>query len=990
MSDEIEKDGELNKDDQGQLDMGDVFDPAAGRIKNINIEDEMSTSYLDYAMSVIVSRALPDVRDGLKPVHRRILFAMNDLGLRSNAKFRKSATVVGEVLGKYHPHGDTAVYDSMVRMAQDFAMRYPLVNGQGNFGSVDGDSAAAMRYTESKMQKITDEMLVDIEKNTVDFQDNYDGTRQEPKVLPARIPNLLVNGTVGIAVGMATSIPPHNLTEVLDATIHLINNPEATTDDLCEFVKGPDFPTGAKIYNSAEIKEAYATGKGRVLMRAVANIEDAKGKGSKIIVTEIPYQVNKSTLIERIADLVKEKKLEGISDLRDESDREGMRIVVELKRDAYPNKILNQLYKQTALQSTFHVNTLALVNGIEPRVLTLKMVLGEFIKHRQVVITRRSEYDLAAAKLRAHILEGLIKALDHLDEVIAIIRKSKDKLEAKLNLIKKFKFTEIQTDAILEMRLHQLSRLDRTKIDDEYKAKLEIIAYLEDLLAHPEKVLKVAEEELVEIREKYGDERKTEVVDEGISSFKDEDLIPNENVIVTLTQDNYVKRVPVSTYRSQNRGGKGVMGMSGASEDQEESVAHLMTVKTHDNLLFFTDAGKVYQLKVYELPVASRTAKGQAIVNFISVSNEEKVTSIINISNADLSNEQCFLMMVTNKGVVKKTPLSYFANVRRNGIAAINLHSGDQLGWVKMAQTGDETLIVTRDGQSIRFSEKDARAMGRGAAGIRGIKLKGNDEVVGADILNHSSTKSSVLVISENGYGKKTKIDQFHLQGRGGSGVKAMQVTQKTGELVGMIMADENVRDVILISSSGQIIRLPAKSFPEIGRATQGVRVMRLRDNDKLCSLAPVKKDVVEDEEAVSGAPEVTGGQESLGEKTPVLQDESVADESEQLELEIDENVSRKPEKVVKKSSGESVKSTSKSVQSVIKKSALRPTQGKLKSVVKKPEVKKTTKPVVKKSELKKATTKPVDKKTKPKKETKPTTNKKNNDKSSGFTKKAI
>lgn len=941
---EEEKNLNNDRDEKAQQNLGEVFDPSLGRVKNVNIEDEMSTSYLDYAMSVIVQRALPDVRDGLKPVHRRILFAMNDLGLRSSAKFRKSATVVGEVLGKYHPHGDTAVYDSMVRMAQDFAMRYPLVNGQGNFGSVDGDSAAAMRYTESKMQKITDEMLVDIEKNTVDFQDNYDGTRQEPKVLPARIPNLLVNGTVGIAVGMATSIPPHNLTEVLDATIHLINNPEATTDDLCEFVKGPDFPTGAKIYNSEEIKEAYATGKGRVLMRAVANIEEQKGKGSRIIITEIPYQVNKSTLIERIAELVKEKKIEGISDLRDESDREGMRIVVELKRDAYPNKILNQLYKQTALQTTFHVNTLALVNGIEPRVLTLKMVLGEFIKHRQEVIRRRSEYDLAAAKLRAHILEGLKKALDHLDEVIKIIRSSKDKLEAKLNLIKKFKFTEIQADAILEMRLHQLSRLDRQKIDDEYNEKLKLIAYLEDLLAHEEKILKVAEDELIEIKEKYGDERKTEVVDEGISNFKDEDLIPNENVIVTLTQDNYVKRVPVSTYRSQNRGGKGVLGAGGVQEE-DESIAHLMTTKTHDNLLFFTDSGKVFQLKVYELPVASRTAKGQAIVNFISISNEEKVTSIINISKSEISNEQCCLMMVTKQGVVKKTPLAYFANVRRNGIAAINLHKNDQLGWVKMATPGDEALIVTRDGQSIRFSEKDARAMGRGAAGIRGIKLKGNDEVVGADILSHSSIKNSILVISENGYGKKTKIDQFHLQGRGGSGVKAMQVTQKTGELVGMIVADENVKDVILISSSGQIIRLLAKSFPEIGRATQGVRVMRLKESDKLCSLAPVRKDVEDEDPSTSlGAgpqeqePEGVDLSTSLGSGSEGQEQESKLAKVQELPIE-----SKKPE-IKKTVTKKPISPVKKDVKPVVKKSVPKKAGP---TVVKKPELKKS---VIKKS----------------------------------------
>ncbi len=828
---------------------GEFQDEGVGYIKPIKIEEEVQSSYLDYAMSVIVSRALPDVRDGLKPVHRRILYAMSELGLRPTAKFRKSATVVGEVLGKYHPHGDVAVYDSMVGLAQDFKMRYPLITGQGNFGSIDGDSAAAMRYTEVKMAPITEEMLADIEKNTVDFMDNYDGTRKEPKVLPAKVPNLLLNGTLGIAVGMATNIPPHNIVEVADALICLLDNPQATVEDLLEFIKGPDFPTGGLIYNFEEIKEAYATGKGRILMRAVAQIEEKKS-GFRIVITELPFQVNKAALVTRIAELIKEKKIVGVSELRDESDREGTRIVLDLKRSSYPNKILNQLYKYTPMQSVFHVNMLALVDGLEPRVLTLKMILDNFIKHRQEVVRRRCEYDLEKAKLRAHILEGLKKALDNLDAVIKTIKRSADREEAKVNLMKKFKLTEIQANAILEMKLQQLSALEREKIEEEYKEKKKLIKWLEDVLAHPQKILNLIKKELEEIKERYGDERKTKVVKGKVGELADEDLIPNEQVVVTITASNYIKRIPLSAYRAQHRGGKGVIGMATKEEDV---IKDLIVARTHDDILFFTDLGRVFQLKVYELPATSRVSRGQALVNLLQLRAQETVTGIVSLSK---DHKFKFLLMATQKGQVKKVKIEEFANIRRSGLIAIRLRKDDKLKWTCPTTGSDEVIIVTKDGQAIRFQETDIRPMGRSAAGVRGIRLKKGDLVVGMDVLPIGEIKAleleikktkkrgrepkilkDVLVVTERGYGKRTSIDQYHLQRRGGLGIKTAKITDKTGSIIGMEVVTPEVSQLIAISIQGQVIKVPIKAISRIGRATQGVRIMRLNSGDSVASI---------------------------------------------------------------------------------------------------------------------------------------------------------
>ncbi|MBU1032852.1 MAG: DNA gyrase subunit A [Patescibacteria group bacterium] len=800
-----------------------------GKVEERTITDEMKTAYLDYAMSVIISRALPDVRDGLKPVHRRILYSMWQSGLRSSAKFKKCATVVGDVLGKYHPHGDSAVYDSLVRMAQDFSLRYPLVRGQGNFGSLDGDSAAAYRYTEAKMETIAEEMLFDIDKDTVDFVPNYDGSHKEPTVLPAKLPNLLINGTLGIAVGMATNIPPHNLTELCDAIAALIENPDITIDGLMEFVKGPDFPTGGLIYNIKDIATAYSTGKGGMVVRAKTEIVENKSGAFSIIVHEIPYQVNKATLLGQIAKLVTDKKIEGIRDLRDESNREGVRIVMELKKESYPKKILNQLFKMTMLQDTFHANMLALVDGLQPRVLTLKDILEEYVKHRQVVVRRRTEYDLAKAKDRAHILEGLRIALAKINDVIATIKSSKDKDVAKINLMKKFKLSERQAVAILEMRLQQLANLERMKIEQEYKEKMELIKSLTELLKSPKKMLDLIKAEVLDIKERFGDERRTQVIKSPLGEFKVEDLIPKESAVVMITGDGYIKRLSPDNFRSQHRGGKGVMGLTTKEEDVVE---HLFTTSTHADLLFFTTRGRVFRLKAYEVPEGSRTSKGQAIVNFLQLAPGEKVSSIL--SMATKKDDVKYLIMATTHGTVKKTAMEDFENVRSSGLIAIKLKEGDELKWIKPSTGTDEISLVTQNGQSIRFIEKDVRPMGRTASGVRGIKLKKNDVVVGMDVIDPKEVEGGTLqlfTIAENGLGKRTNLNQYKVQGRGGSGIRTMRVTDKTGGVIAAYISHkDDTNDLILISKKGIVLRVLFKSVPTLGRDTQGVRVMRFKE----------------------------------------------------------------------------------------------------------------------------------------------------------------
>ena len=807
-----------------------------GKIEKQVLEKEMSEAYLDYAMSVIVQRALPDARDGLKPVHRRILYAMWSIGLKSGAKFRKSATVVGEVLGKYHPHGDVAVYDAMVRLAQDFNMRYPMVWGQGNFGSVDGDSAAAMRYTESKLAKIAEELLLDIEKKTVDFIPNYDGVHEEPKVLPAKLPNLILNGTSGIAVGMATNIPPHNLGEIVGALLKLIDQPESSIEELMEFIKGPDFPTGGQIFNADDIRQVYATGKGGIVMRARAEIIEDKGN-SKIIVTELPFQVNKSDLLTHIAELVKDKKLEGIKDLRDESDKDGIRIVVELKREAYPRKILNRLFAITSLQQTFHVNMLALVDGIQPRVLTLKMVLEEYLKHREEVIKRRTLYELERARDREHILKGLKIALVHLDEIIKIIKKSQDRDEARINLIKKFKLSEPQANAILDMRLHQLTNLDRLRVEQELEEKQKLIKDLEALLASRKKVYGVIKNDLLEIKEEYADERRTEVVSGKIGEFTQEDLIPNESAVIMITQDGYIKRIPPDSFKTQSRGGKGVVGLATKEEDE---VDYLFSTTTHANLLFFTTKGRVFQLRAYDVPQSSRTAKGQAIVNFLNLAGEEKVSSIMPLTDLKGFN---FLMMVTRQAVIKKVDIKDFESVRRSGIIAIKLKGSDELMWVRPTTGEDEIVLVSGSGQAIRFKEKVVRPMGRTASGVRGMRLKGKDEIRGMETVSKEREVDEVLVVMANGFGKRTDLKEYRLQGRGGSGIKVAKITDKTGPIVALslVLSKKEVSDLVIMSKKGQVIRLPFKTVPTIGRATQGVRLMRFsEDKDTVASVTLV------------------------------------------------------------------------------------------------------------------------------------------------------
>ncbi|MGH7157733.1 MAG: DNA gyrase subunit A [Candidatus Saccharimonadales bacterium] len=808
-------------------------------VERRKVEHVMEDSYLRYSMSVIVARALPDVRDGLKPVHRRILYVMDKMGIRPTGKTVKSAQIVGEVMGKYHPHGDSAIYDSMVRMAQPWSLRYMLVNGQGNFGSMDGDPPAAYRYTEAKMATHAEAMLADIEKETVDFRDNYDGTRREPSVLPAKLPNLLLNGQLGIAVGMATNIPPHNLSELIDATVEQIDNPEATLDDLLQHVKGPDFPTGGTVYGRESMRTAYATGRGGVVLRGEAEIaENGKGR-QQIIITEIPYGLNKASLLEKIAELHKEKKVNGIADLRDESARGDVRIVVDLKKDAYPKKLLNQLFKLTPLQMTFHYNMLALIDGIQPRILGLQDIIQEHIKHRQIVVRRRTEFELRKAKERAHILEGLKIALDHIDEVIKTIRASQTTDEAQANLMKQFGLSEIQAKAILAMQLRTLAGLERKKIEDELAELLKTIAELEAILADEKRILKIVKQEMLDVKKQYGDERRTKVVPQELGKMSDEDLVPDEQVAVTLTSANYIKRSSLVEYKKQGRGGKGRRGMITREEDVIE---HVVNASTHDLLLFFTNKGRVFRLKTYEVPAASLNAKGVAIVNLLQLQPEEMVSAVINVSKQE--NKQGNLFMCTVRGIVKKTPFEQYQNVRSTGLIAINLDDGDELKWIRMTTGDNEAVISTAQGQAIRFHEKDVRPMGRVSRGVRGIRLRTGDRVIGMDVVQKDS---SIFVISKYGYGKRTKIAQFTSHARGGVGIRSAVVNTKTGELIGVkTLAEDDGQEVIIVSSQGQTIRLGLKDTPELGRATQGVRIMRLNSGDEVVSLALV--DAVEDE----------------------------------------------------------------------------------------------------------------------------------------------
>lgn len=817
-----------------------------------SVENEMEESYLNYSMSVIVARALPDVRDGLKPVHRRILYVMDKNNLRSGSKHTKSAQIVGEVMGKYHPHGDTAIYDSMVRLAQPFNTRYTLVDGQGNFGSMDGDPAAAYRYTEARMTKASEALLEDIDKETVDFADNFDGSQQEPTVLPAKLPNLLLNGQMGIAVGMATNIPPHNLNELVDATIVQIDNPEATLDDLMEHIQGPDFPTGAVIYGRESIRSAFATGRGGVIVRGVADIEE-DGKRHRIVITEIPYAVNKAGLVEKIAFLVNEKKISGINDIRDESSRGSVRIVIDLKKDAYPKKLLNQLYKLTPLQTAFHYNMLALVDGgRQPRVLGLQDIIVEYIKHRQSVVRRRTEYELRKAQERAHILEGLKIALDHIDEVIKTIRASQTSEEAQVNLIKRFKLSEIQARAILAMQLRTLTGLQRKEIEDSLAELLTLIGKLQTILADEKKILKIIKDELEQMKKQFGDERRTKVVASELGKLSDEDLVPDEQVVVTLTSAGYIKRSGIADYKRQGRGGKGRRGMVTREEDVIE---HVVNASTHDFLLFFTNKGRVFRIKTYEVPAVGLNAKGVALVNLLQLQPEEYVTSVINVSKGN--NGTGNLLMCTVKGVVKKTPFEQYQNVRNSGLNAINLDAGDELKWIRMTSGDNEVIISTSLGQAIRFHEKDARPMGRVSRGVRGIRLRTGDSVIGMDIVEEDS---SIFVISEYGYGKRTKVGQFTAHKRGGVGIRSAVTNKKTGKLVGVKRLVGDDQEIIIISSLGQTIRLGLKNIPELSRATQGVRIMRLNDGDSVVSLALVEK-VIDDEEPEEAPAEVLAEQ---------------------------------------------------------------------------------------------------------------------------------
>lgn len=812
----IEQDEEKNEGHQGVI--------------PIDIAGEMREAYLDYAMSVITSRALPDVRDGLKPVHRRILFSMHEKGLTASAKFRKSATVVGDVLGSYHPHADFSVYDAMVKMAQDFSFRYPLVMGQGNFGSIDGDAAAAYRYTEAKMSRLSGSLLQDIEKETVDFRPNYDGTKKEPSVLPAAVPSLLLNGTLGIAVGMATNIPPHNLGEVIDATHHLIDNPDATSEDLLQFVKGPDFPTGGVVFGEKDMKHAYSSGRGGVVVRGEAEIVEEKNT-SQIIITSLPYRVNKADLIVKIADQVREKKLEGIKGLRDESTKD-VRIVIDLKGGAHPQAVLNYLYKHTELESTFHYNMVALVDGV-PQTLSLKGLLSNFISHRQEIVRRRTEYDLRRALEREHILLGLKKALDHIDRVITVIRESKDTATAHANLMKEFKFSDLQATAILEMKLQKLAGLERKNVELELKEKQEFIKECRDLLASPKKILDVVKDELGQVKEKYGDDRRSKVRKGGAQSISVEDMIPDEEAMLVYTKGGYIKRTNPSEYRRQNRGGVGVVDLNTKDED---FITLFTAASTHNDMLFFSDKGKAYQIKMYDIPEGKRATRGKSIMNFIALSQEEKVTSILAMPKS-VKESKLSLFMVTKQGTVKKVSADSFKDVRRNGIIAIKLEAGDELLATLFAEKGDDIILTTSKGQAIRFKESDVREMGRAAGGVRGMKLGKGDFIVGADVVKKESDKPVLLVMSENGYGKATALKEYKIQKRGGSGIKTAKVTAKIGALMAARVITPEYEEIVAISKKSQVIRIATGDVPTLGRDTQGVRIMKLREGDSIASL---------------------------------------------------------------------------------------------------------------------------------------------------------
>ncbi|WP_042220856.1 DNA gyrase subunit A [Oceanobacillus manasiensis] len=824
-------------------------------VQEINISNEMRTSFLDYAMSVIVSRALPDVRDGMKPVHRRILYAMNDLGMHSDKAYKKSARIVGEVIGKYHPHGDSAVYETMVRMAQDFSYRYMLVDGHGNFGSVDGDSAAAMRYTEARMSKISMELLRDINKDTIDYTDNYDGSEREPVVFPARFPNLLVNGTSGIAVGMATNIPPHNLGETIDAVLAISKNPDITINELMEdYIHGPDFPTAGQILGKSGIRKAYETGKGSITVRAKANIEEQANGKATIIVTELPYQVNKAKLIERIAEHVRDKRIEGITDLRDESDRNGMRIVMELRRDVNANVVLNNLYKHTALQTTFGINTLALVDG-QPKVLTIKQCLEYYLEHQKVIIKRRTAFELRKAEARAHILEGLRIALDHLDEVIALIRNSKTADIARDGLMERFELSEKQSQAILDMRLQRLTGLEREKIENEYKELLELIDELKAILADEEKVLEIIREELTEVKERFNDERRTELVLGGVDFFEDEDLIPEENIVITLTHQGYIKRLPSSTYRTQKRGGRGIQGM-GTNED--DFVEHLVSTSTHDTVLFFTNKGKVYKAKGYEVPEFSRTAKGIPIINLLQIEKGEWVNAVISVNEFS---DTDYLFFTTKHGISKRTTLSQFANIRKGGLIALGLREEDELISVRLTDGEKDMMLATKNGYLIRFPEDQIRSMGRTAAGVKGISLREDDEVVSMEILQENS---KILHVTSKGYGKQTPEMEYRITNRGGKGIFTCNLTDKTGHVVA-VKAVSGDEDLMLITVAGVLIRIPVRDISETGRNTMGVRLIRLQEEEEVATVARVDQD---EEEEIDEETETVETEETPEENT--------------------------------------------------------------------------------------------------------------------------
>lgn len=810
----------------------DVPVPPATQIIPSPISDEMRKSYLDYAMSVITARALPDVRDGLKPVHRRILFSMNKMNLTSSAKFKKSATVVGDVIGNYHPHGDVSVYDAMVKLAQPFSMRYPLVLGQGNFGSIDGDPPAAYRYTEAKMSKLSEELLTDLEKDTVNFRANFDSTKKEPVVLPSNVPNLLLNGTLGIAVGMASNIPPHNLGEIIDATVHLIDNPKAGTEDLLQFVKGPDFPTGGLAFDKKDIHTAYASGRGGVVCRGEAEIIEDKSGMSQIVITSIPYRVDKSVLVAKIAELHAEKKIEGIKGLRDESTNE-IRVVIDVKSSAHPQNILNYIYKHTQLEEAFHYNMVALVDGI-PQTLGLKNILSEFVKHRFEIVTRRTKFDLAKAKAREHILLGLKKALDHIDEIIKVIKGSKDTPTAHANLMAKFKFSDLQATAILDMKLQKLAGLERKKIEDELLAVQKLIGELEELLASNTKMRNLIKKELMDVRAKYADDRKTKIIAGGVKNISIEDIIPDEESVLVLTSGGYIKRTNPDEYKKQKRGGVGVIDLDTKEED---FVKTLIYTTTHSDLLFFTDKGKVYQIKMYELPEGKRATKGKSIMNFLSVGADEAISSVLAVPKELKKAEGLSVMMMTQNGVVKKVDAENFKDVRRSGIIALKLKDADKLVSAHFVEKGDDVVVVTTDGQSIRFKESDIREMGRGAAGVRGIKIPTKDKIVASLTVKKEQKNNNLLVFSENGFGKQTPLEEYKIQKRGGSGIKTAKVTDKIGKIMSAAIVTEDTDEIVAMSQKGQVIRVDIDEIPILGRQTQGVRVMKLRDADHIASL---------------------------------------------------------------------------------------------------------------------------------------------------------